>query len=295
MAQTQHAKLSPRYWIKQVIIILVVADLGVWGFVDGFIVYPNQAVKFAEWTEWEYLDFLRDPPAGAAPGANLGVASIADPAETYERLGEPSYNRSPEDLEDFRGNWLDSLHIANRLDAKYTTYPRENAEEGAVGSAFERYEALRETWSEVDRANAPKRRSRFDIMAQYPIFLIGTGLALYFIYGLLRAVSTKYSWNPDAKRITLPGGIEVAPEHVAEFDKSQWHKFYVNLVLNDTHPTHAGQTIKVDLYRHVGPEDWILEMERERFPEQVDEKDGDAAGEDAEAASEASKSSDSSD
>ena len=134
-------------------------------------------------------------------------------------------------------------------------------------------------------------------MAQYPIFLIGTGLALYFLYGLLRAASMKYAWDPDAKRITLPGGIDVVPDHVAEFDKSQWHKFYVNLVLNDTHSSHAGQAVKVDLYRHVGPEEWILEMERERFPEQA-EAEGitadDAGDEDSGVASDASNTDDSS-
>ena len=270
MAQTQYAKLSPRYWIKQAIIIVVVAGLGVWGFLDGFIIYPNQAVRFAEWTEWEYLDFLRNPPAGAAPGANLGVASMPDPQDAYERLGSPSYNRNPETLEDFRGNWLDALGIVGRLDPQYTTYPRENADEGTIGSAFERFEALEESWSTVDRANAPKRRSRFDIMAQYPIFAIGTGLALYFLYGLARSATTRYAWDPDTKRISLPGGIEVRPEHVAEFDKSQWHKFYVILHLNERHPSHAGKAIKVDLYRHQGVEDWILEMERERFPEQAE-------------------------
>ena len=267
MAQTQHAKLSRRYWIKQVFIIVVVAALGVWGFYDGFYLYPKQAVRFAQWAEWEYLDFLRNPPAGAV-GANLGVASIPDPEETFERLGEPGYTRSPETLEDYRGNWLDALAIVNHLEPQYTTYPRENAEEGTVGTAFERHEELQETWGQVDRGNAPKRRSRFDIMAQYPIFVVGIGLALYFGYGLARAVATRYRWDPDAKRITLPGGIDVTPEHVAEFDKSQWHKFYVLLHLTQDHPTHPGKTIKVNLYRHQPVEDWILEMERERFPEE---------------------------
>lgn len=270
MAQTQHAKLSPRYWIKQVILIVLVAGLGVWGFLDGFIIYPAQAVKFAQWTEWEYLSFLESPPPTASAGANLGVASIPDPVDAYDRLGNPGYNRNPATLNDVRGNWLDALAIAGRLESQYTTYPRDNSEEGQVGSAFERLDELRDAWGDVDRANAPKRRSRFDIMAQYPIFLVGAGLAIYFIYGLVRAVGTRYAWNPDTKRIALPGGIEVSPEHVAEFDKSQWHKFYVVLHLNETHPTHAGKNIKVDLYRHQGVEDWILEMERERFPEQAE-------------------------
>lgn len=275
MAQTQpakshQAKLSPRYWIKQLVIIIVVAGLGVWGFLDGFIIYPAQAVKFAQWSEWEYLSFLESPPPTASAGANLGVASIPEPADAYERLGTPGYNRNPATMDDFRGNWLDALKIVGRLDPQYTTYPRENAHEGRVGSAFEHLATLRETWGEVDRSNAPKRRSSFDIMAQYPIFLVGAGLALYFGYGLARAVSTRYAWEPETKRITLPGGIQVTPGQVAEFDKSQWHKFYVVLRLTDTHPTHAGKGIKVDLYRHQGVEDWILEMERERFPENPD-------------------------
>ncbi|MEQ8316482.1 MAG: hypothetical protein RIE77_11455 [Phycisphaerales bacterium] len=277
MAETQQAKLSPRYWIKQVVLAVLVLGLGVWGFYDGFILYPAQAVKFAEWTEWEYLDFLDNPPPAASAGANLGVASIPDPVETYDRLGNPSYNRNPATMDDVRGNWLDALSIVNRLDPQYTKYPRENADEGEIGSAFERLAALRETWGDVDRGNAPKRRSRFDIMAQYPIFLVGAGLGLYFAYGLFRALGTRYAWDPDAKRITLPGGIEVEPEHVAEFDKSQWHKFYVVLRLNDSHPTHAGKNIKVDLYRHQGVEDWILEMERERFPDQAEATPDDAS------------------
>ena len=277
MAQTQHAKLSPRYWIKQVILTILVSGLGVWGFYDGFILYPAQAVRFAEWAEWEYLAFLDNPPPAASAGANLGVASIPDPVETYDRLGNPGYNRNPATVNDVRGNWLDALSIVNRLDPQYTEYPRNNADEGQIGSAFERLAALRETWGDVDRGNAPKRRSRFDIMAQYPIFLVGAGLGLYFAYGLFRAVGTRYAWDPDAKRVTLPGGIEVKPEHIAEFDKSQWHKFYVVLHLNETHPTHAGKNVKVDLYRHQGVEDWILEMERERFPEQAEATPDDAS------------------
>ncbi|MEQ9097454.1 MAG: hypothetical protein RIE32_14460 [Phycisphaerales bacterium] len=276
MAQTQHAKLSSRYWIKQVILTVLVAGLGVWGFLDGFILYPAQAVKFAQWTEWEYLSFLDSPPPAASAGANLGVASIPDPAETFERLGSPGYNRNPATLDDVRGNWLDALSIVGRLEPQYTTYPRENPDEGQVGSPFERLAELRETWGDIERGNAPKRRSRFDIMAQYPIFLVGAGLALYFAYGLVRAVGTRYVWDPVAKRITLPGGIEVTPEQVEEFDKSQWHKFYVVLHLNEKHPTHGGKNIKVDLYRHQGVEDWILEMERERFPEQADATPDDA-------------------
>lgn len=269
MAETQHAKLSPRYWIKQVIIIVVVAALGCWGFYDGFMLYPKQAVRFAQWAEWEYLDFLRNPPAGAV-GANLGVASIPNPEDTFDRLGNPGYNRNPESVDDVRGNWLDALAIVDHLDAQYTEYPRENEDEGVVGTAFERHGQLQEIWGNIDRANAPKRRSRFDIMAQYPIFLVGFGLALYFTYGLIRAVATRYSWDPQAKRITLPGGIEVTPDQIEEFDKSQWHKFYVLLHLSESHPTHPGKTVKVDLYRHQPVEDWILEMERERFPEQAD-------------------------
>ena len=269
MAETQHAKLSPRYWIKQVIIIVVVAALGCWGFYDGFMLYPKQAVRFAQWAEWEYLDFLRNPPAGAV-GANLGVASIPNPEDTFDRLGNPGYNRNPESVDDVRGNWLDALAIVDHLDAQYTEYPRKNEDEGVVGTAFERHGQLQEIWGNIDRANAPKRRSRFDIMAQYPIFLVGFGLALYFTYGLIRAVATRYSWDPQAKRITLPGGIEVTPDQIEEFDKSQWHKFYVLLHLSESHPTHPGKTVKVDLYRHQPVEDWILEMERERFPEQAD-------------------------
>ena len=270
MAQTQNAKLSRRYWLKQVILAVLAGGFGIWGFVDGFIIYPSQAVKFAEWSEWEYLEFLRNPPAGASPGANLGVASVADPVEAYADLGEPSNNRSPEDLDDYRGNWLDALSIAGRLDAQYTTFPRDNAKEGVIGSAFERHESLRETWGEVNRDNAPKRRSRFDIMMQYPIFVVGAGAALFLLYRLFRAASTKYSWDPDAKRLSLPGGIQVTPDQIEEFDKSLWHKFYVALVLAESHPTHAGQALKVDLYRHIGPEDCILEMERERFPEEAE-------------------------
>ncbi len=276
MAENQTATLSPRYWIKQLVIILVVAALGVWGFMDGFVWYPAQAVKFAQWSEWEYLSFLDSPPPGASAGANLGVASIPDPVDEYQRLGEPDFVRNPATLDQVRGNWLDSLTIVNHLDAQYTKYPRENETDGAVGSPFERLAALREIWGNVDRANAPKRRSKLDIMFQYPIFAVGAGLALYFAYGLFRAVGTRYSWDPDAKRITLPGGIQVTPDQVDEFDKSQWHKFYVVLHLGESHPTHAGKSIKVDLYRHQGVEDWILEMERERFPEQVEATPDDA-------------------
>ncbi|GIW73720.1 MAG: hypothetical protein KatS3mg103_0242 [Phycisphaerales bacterium] len=284
-ARIEHARLSPRYWVKQVVIIVVVAALGLWGFYDGFVLYPRQAERFAQWAEWQYLDFLRNPPPGAV-GANLGVASIQDPAETFERLDKPAYTRSPADVDDYRGNWLNALAVIGRLDPRYTTYPRENPQEGSVGSAFDRYEQLQAVWGEVDEALAPKRRSRFDILAQYPIFILGVGLAAYFTIGLVRAATTRYAWDPVAKRLTLPRGIEVAPHHVAEFDKSQWHKFYVLLRLTDDHPTHPGKTIKVDLYRHTPVEAWILEMERERFPDQAGQQGagqgaGDASGKDA--------------
>ncbi|MEO1007302.1 MAG: hypothetical protein AAFX79_01915 [Planctomycetota bacterium] len=271
MAETQSARLSPRYWIKQTLIGLVALGIGLWGLLDLFWIYPERARGFAQYMEWRYLDFLNDPGSGA--GVNLGIASVPDPQQTLDELGQPGYNRNPEDLGDHRGNWLDAVSIAYTLDAAYTTYPRENPDEGEIGSPYDRYDELAAEWQGVDRSRAPKRKSEFDFAVQWPIFLIGVGGAAVCFFGLARAVGTRYAWDADAKKLTLPGGIDVAPEHIEEFDKRKWHRFYVELQLTKDHPSHAGQSVKVDLYKHEPVEQWILELERIRFPDRGQDDD----------------------
>jgi len=279
MGSEQRARLAPRYWVKQAIIVVALLGLGVWGALDLFVIYPERARRFATWAEWQYLNFLDNPPASAGAGVNLGMASVPDPREAYERMGRPGYTRNPETLEDYRANWLDALSIIGNLDPAYTTFPRENPREGDVGSPYDRRDELAADWESVDRSRAPKRLSRFDILSQWPIFLGGVGLAGYFAFGLFRAMGARYAWDESQAAITLPGGVRVAADQVEEFDKSKWHKFYVALVLGESHPTHAGRRVTVDLYRHTPVEQWILEMERRRFPERfaADGQDADTS------------------
>ncbi len=95
------------------------------------------------------------------------------------------------------------------------------------------------------------------------------GFALYLIVLWVRVAAKTYTWDAAHQQLGLPGGASLVPTDLADVDKRKWHKFFVTLEINDTHPKLAGQGVTLDLYRYVPLEEWVLEMERTRFPERA--------------------------
>ena len=80
--------------------------------------------------------------------------------------------------------------------------------------------------------------------------------------------------------LIIRGGEVVTPSDLEDVDKRRWDKFIVFLKIKGTHPTLAGQEVKVDLYHYTPPvEDWVLAMEKSAFPERAEEDEaGDEDG-----------------
>lgn len=119
---------------------------------------------------------------------------------------------------------------------------------------------LTRKWNTQPKA---KPLSSYDMAVQWIFVTVGIGGGLYLAVVLLRAASTKYRWDPGAKRLELPGGRAIVPADLKDVDKRKWHKFYVTLNLND------GSNVELDLYKFDPLEAWVLEMERTAFPDRA--------------------------
>lgn len=106
----------------------------------------------------------------------------------------------------------------------------------------------------------PAALAAYDLPSQWIFVIVGYGAALYLIFLVLRVIPKRYSYEPEEKRLILPGGAAFIPADVKEFDKRKWHKFFVTINLRD------GRAFRLDLLRYVPLEDWVLEMERAAFP-----------------------------
>jgi hypothetical protein len=111
------------------------------------------------------------------------------------------------------------------------------------------------------RTNQTQPLSGFDLAVQWLFVVIGFGAGLYLLVVILRAAATRYRWDAEAKRLTLPGGRAIVAADLKDVDKRRWHKFYVTLLLND------GTSHALDLYRFDPLEQWVLELERAAFPD----------------------------
>lgn len=268
------SRLNPGWVRKWLIFGIIVLGFGTWGLYDALVIYPKRGEEDVSYRLKEYL-------AAADRSGQLSSASInGDPkvALTQLRGQEGSLRTSANEstatgrsamTELAKLEWLAALSRVGRLTEQRT---------GALAPEFskpaETLKALTTQWQGKER---PKPLNDFDLPLQWLFFALGYVGAAYFAWLILSRRSKVYTWDDEAKRLTLPGGKRsMTPADLVEVDKRQWHKYYVTLGTAD------GAKTTLDLQSHVPVEDWVLEMEKIAFPESQEASDR-AAGADAEA------------
>jgi hypothetical protein len=141
-------------------------------------------------------------------------------------------------------------------------------EQGQPLDVGELLRGLDERWANAKQA-APIPLGRFDIPVQWVFVIVGGLGSLWMLSRLIPTISKKYQWDPVTKTLTLPTGEKLTPGDIAEFDKRDWKKFFIHLLVKPDHPTLGGKGLKIDLYTHDKLESWILEMERLAYPERA--------------------------
>ncbi|MFG0282786.1 MAG: hypothetical protein ACF8R7_00040 [Phycisphaerales bacterium JB039] len=267
LSQTR-TRLHRRWLLKMTLGTIALIAIGLWGLYDATIKYPQRGERHAEYMEWQYLQAEKDR-------AGLSLAGAADPEAELRDLSAMSGESLGQNPElDAKLGWLQSLRTIGRLDAKHTTYGREGRP-----SAADRLRALTEKWN---TSSAPKALAAYDLPLQWAICVGGFALAGWLIALFVKVGSKTYRWDPETRALTLPGGATLKPEDLEDLDKRKWHKFLVTLKVRQEHAQLGGRQVRLDLYRYTPLEEWVLEMERIRFPERAEDaapaKSGEPAG-----------------
>lgn len=276
MATTETSPFRFAWKLKMGIVIGLLVAVAGWFLLDAALLYPKRGEKAARWAERDYL-------VQAAGGADRPYrihpesVSVADPQGEFERLrARAAAQGAMSPLEQDRLVWLRALSYIDRLDPQHTTYAPE-----ALGEPNERL-------AEIDAAFAsstspPKPLNRYDIASQWIIFVGLSAITLAMLVFVAVVSRRRAHWEPEARALTLPGGQTITPEDIVEIDKRKWDKYYVFLKIRPEHPTLGDKTLKVDLYRRERVEEWVLEMERIRFPELVAQEEAERAAAEDEA------------
>lgn len=275
--ETPRQSTLNRPWaLKMLIFVVVLLAFGTWGLYDAAVKYPANGARYAEWAEWQYLQKARDADAEEF-GYFIREASVPDPRQELTHLSEAETERrnreaaeSPQSTRRLRAiaeitrrQWLSSLRMIGELRPERTT----------IADPRARLDELASSWSTRPQ---PSALHGYDIPMQWGIMIGCYALGLYLIVLFVRVVGRKYRWDPDAQRLTFPGGASIVPDNLAEIDKRKWDKFIVFLRIVPGHEKLGGREMRVDTYRHAHVEGWILEMEKTRFPP---EEEGDDGGE----------------
>lgn len=274
----QTAPLGKRWKRKMAIFLIVLIGFGGLGLYDAVEKYPARGERHASWAEWQYLEAASRADS-EEPGVFIRDASVPSPAEEYGRLNESERKRrNAEDsqntsstrqlratMQTTRLAWLQSLSRVGQMIPERTTIDRPR----------QRLESLRQTWA--SSSSNPKPLAGYDIPSQWAILVVCWGIALVMIVHIFRVASRSYKWEASTKTLTLPGGEQITPGDLEEFDKRKWDKFIVFLKIRGGHPSLGGQEVKVDLYQRDELEGWLLEMNEEAFGPEEDGDDEPAA------------------
>lgn len=258
----QTTTLRPAWRTKMIVIIIVLTLFGLWGLYDATVAYPERGEKVARLMEFNYLSRAAGP-ADAQREIPARTVSVEDPAGAYADLQERAKSTGVTGIDQTRLSWLQALSVIGRLQPEHTTYDD-------TGGARDPDVRLKEL--QAERASAtgePKLLHAYDIFFQWVIFGVCWAIAAWCVLIVVRTAATKYRYDDATKTLTLPGGATISPGDLEDVDKRRWHKFYATLVVNNAHPTLAGRRIEIDLYRRAHIEGWILEMEREAFPDRA--------------------------
>lgn len=245
----------PKKWmILQTVYMAVLLAYAIWCVYDGAVLLPNRGKADAEYKERQYLE-------AAKTASSLSEASVKSPVEEFQQLSEQvdeirSLSNSTtatgkiNALRVARFEWLKALRLVGQLNPEKTT----------IADPERRLKELDEKWKSLV---PPKPLAGYDIPLQWWQLPVVLGVFLAVAVVTVRTKLTIYRFDPASKTLTLPGGEKVAYTDLKEIDKRQWHKVRCTLVLND------GRQLPMDLLRYVPLEEWILEMEKARFPEAV--------------------------
>lgn len=256
-SQTLTTTLNRKWVMKMGIFLLALLVLGVWGTIDAVRIYPRSGRHHVQFMLKDYLDKLADS------GAIVREASVPDPAATLKELGQRR-GLDPTSIEGARKQWLESLSRVASLSGITKTnaagQPAPPSATDVMVTMFADPVATRDLLrQELANANAPKPLAAYDIPLQWLFAAIGFGGSIWMIYFLLRCMGTRFMYDPEAKRLTLPSGKSFIPADITDVDKRDWHKFFIYMNIN----SFDGEQ-KFDLLRYSPLEDWIEEMRKLR-------------------------------
>lgn len=289
--ERQQTRLAPRWVRKSIIIVVVLVAFGFWGLADAIWIYPKRGANVAEYRELKYLEQYQQ-----TRGVFDGNVPIRDPADEYARLTDKAAGRNLGDpVEETRRQWLEALDRIGQLDAAQTAFPRDDFRGVRVEDPQRRFEYLRDAWTRVGTAadpnataqrDPPKPLASWDIPSQWAIMAVCWAIGAVVAVGFVRGARKRFQWEPGPQRLTLDDGTSIVPTDIEEVDKRRWHKFYVTLKIAATHPQHGGKDLELDLYRYIPLEEWVLAMERTRFPESAADEESSEEGAASEAGAE---------
>lgn len=291
MSQVQRCTVNRSWLVKMLIFAAILLGFGCWALADGFWLYPRRGLADASVKLRDFLSsadkagrLTQQTITTSDPGARLKELKAKEDELRTAARGETSDARKAA-MDVSQLEWLESLSRAWRLSAAEKPLGTTSAKstgvartlvfnpgvgEGSVTPAGGAKTALtpqallnelNNYWSE---AKQPSPLSGFDMPVQFIFMVVGFGWGLYLVWLILKtkALANRYTWEPETKKLSTPDGFSVTPGTLDDLDKRKWHKFYVTLI------TSAGQK-ELDLLRFDPLEQWILELERTRFPDRA--------------------------
>ncbi len=298
----QSTKLNRTWLLKIGIFAIAMLGFGVYAVVDAAWLYPRRGLADASAKLGFFLasadkaGLLRpDKIATPDPRATLSALDAKGAELRRDAARESSEGRAAQ-MEVDRLEWLDSLHRAWKLDA--SPKPLGEYDSGTPGAMTHKKLTFNPatglgtlesqakggpaTTTELNpqsllgelnafAAASPKAAplSAWDLPIQWSFVAVGFGVGAYLIFLLVKCsgIARKITFDEAEQRLTIPSGASFTPADIQDIDKRLWHKFYVVIITNDAvHHT-------LDLLRYVPLEDWVLAMERTRFPDRVAEEE----------------------
>lgn len=269
MSELQSTRIHRGWLAKMVVFFIVLVAFGTWGLVDAVWIYPARGRAVADHAKYQLLQEaakagrLNNP---ADPSNTRPPLTIADPnarlAELTAREGLDESGRPADQADKAELRWLTALsRLAwpGKIDPKQTEIPDAVTE-------LTRLDALWKT------TQPPEPLPKWDLPLQWLFMAIGYAGAAFMFIRIGPALRRVYRWDPATLTLHLPDGQTLTPTDIREFDKRRWDKLYIDLHLENGRPS-----LPLDLQVYVPLEEWVLEMERARFPESASEESGEPA------------------
>jgi hypothetical protein len=290
MAETLSTTLNRSWLLKTGGFMLLLFVFGFWGLYDGVYLYPKRGLEDAS---YQFRDFLAAADkAGRLTTSNITVAdpkgALRELRPKAKQLQAQASSSTPEArqaaMDAMKYMWLDSLAKVWRLSpgekflgtnekAGKSLYfePGTGKGHSVAVAGGERTELspqqlLNELTTFWGGQNKPSPLSAFDMIFQWIFVAVGFIGGPWILLTILRskAKARQITFEPGQQRLGLPGGVSITPTDIKDIDKRKWHKFYCTVQTTD------GKAHELDLLRYTPLEDWVLAMEKTRFPERAE-------------------------